>query len=561
MKQVGMQSVYGADRLGRIIPEAGCRKNRLVGIFYFVWLGQDGTDGPFDVSRILAEDPTAARDMNHPAWGRLNGQYHHWGEPLFGYYFSSDEWVIRRHLEMLGFADVDFIVFDTTNRAIYYDNVTKIMNLIADYTRRGYRVPKAAFYTNTASGDTVNELYERIYKPGIAREAWFMLDGKPLVIDKPEECSPEARDFFTHRVSQWPFDDVKPGGFPWMEFIRPQRVYRRPDGTPEIVNVSIAQHPNCAHSDSAFFGEPGALGRSYHDGGTDIRENAWEYGFNFAEQWDFALKTDPEIVFVTGWNEWIAGRWTFDRHEPWTYTVRGEGNAYTFSRPALEPRGVMCDCCSLEYSRDSEPMKGGYFDNYYMQLVENIRRYKGGEALPRDDGDGLAWRDYPDGNLGRDCRGFGTNYYRCAPTANDIRETTVRAEGEKLVFTARAAGEIRPEGNWMRLYVVPVGQKTYGSVLAPWKTETYLVTPDGAVTLYLNKKTERTGTAAVSLDGDTIRYEIDRSALGLPAAGEVMFDFKWADGLASDYDPEALYLAGDTAPYGRLCWRYRGGDR
>ena len=33
--------------------------------------------------------------------------------------------------------------------------------------------------------------------------------------------------------------------------------------------------PPCAHSDSAFFGEDGAWGRSYHNGGHDIRQNAF----------------------------------------------------------------------------------------------------------------------------------------------------------------------------------------------------------------------------------------------------------------------------------------------
>ena len=63
-----------------------------------------------DVSKVIAEDPTAATDMDHPAW--TGSAY--WGEPLFGYYMTEDEWVIRRHIEMLGFADVDFLVFDTT---------------------------------------------------------------------------------------------------------------------------------------------------------------------------------------------------------------------------------------------------------------------------------------------------------------------------------------------------------------------------------------------------------------------------------------------------------------
>jgi hypothetical protein len=62
---------------------------------------------------------------------------------------------------------------------------------------------------------------------------------------------------------------------------------------------------------------------------------------------------------VTGWNEWIAGRWG-------------------------KPDGplVFVDQLDQEFSRDIEPMRGGHGDNYYLQLVANVRRYKGAPSLP-----------------------------------------------------------------------------------------------------------------------------------------------------------------------------------
>ena len=560
MKKADISSVYGCDRLGRAIADhaaAGDRRDRLVGIFYFVWHSQSGYDGPYDVSRIIAEDPTAARDMNHPAWGALNGTMHHWGEPLYGYYFSEDEWVIRRHLEMLGRADIDFIVFDTTNRIIYFDRVTQIMSLICEYLAAGYRVPKAVFYTNTDSGGTVNELYDRIYSKGLYKESWFELDGRPLVIDKPDECRPEVRDFFTHRISQWPFDPVHKGGFPWMEFIRPQRVYRDGEGRPEIMNVSVAQHPNCAHSDSAFFGEEGAWGRSFHGGAMDIRENAYEYGFNFAEQWEYALKIDPKIVFVTGWNEWTAGRWTFDRRQPTSFTLTNEEGSWTYSRDGIpETRGVMCDACSLEYSRDIEPMKGGYFDSYYMQLIEYVRRFKGGYPDCTDDGSGVEYPAFGVPSPGRSCRGYGKYFYTAEKARNTIASMSVKSDKDTIVFTCRYESDLIPEGNYARLYVVPLTQPVYGSVLAPYRTATYIVRPDGTVTRYLNKTESAAGKAAASVSGDTVSYTVPRSVLSLPSDAPVSLDFKWADGIKADNTVEDFYLNGTTAPYGRLCCRY-----
>ena len=554
MKKTDMRCVHGADRLGRVIPDADGRRDRLVGIFYFVCNSFHSDRGPVDVSRVLAEDPTAATDMDHPAWSGSA----YWGEPLFGYYMTEDEWVIRKHIEMLSFADVDFLVFDTTNRAIFYDQVTKIMSLLEEYIDAGFDVPKAVFYTNTEAGATMDELYDKIYAKGLYRKTWFELDGKPLIIGREKECRPEVREFFTHRESQWPLDPLRENGFPWMEFIRPQRVYRKKDGTAEIVNVSVAQHPNCAHSDSAFFGEDGAWGRSFHDGRQDIRQNAVEYGFNFAEQWEYALKVDPQMVFVTGWNEWTAGQWRWDRREPFTYTVKNDEGEFTFYRPGIqEMRAVMCDCCSLEYSRDIEPMKDGYFDNYYMQLIEYIRRYKGSREAPADDGEGLRYEDFPKGNTARDHDGNGATHYVEAAGANDIRVMTVLSDADSVIFTAECAQAIRAEGNYMRLYVVPVQQESYGSVLAPYKTKTYLFTPDGKASLWLNKKMTPLEGVRVAVDGEKIRYEIPKKLLELPETDGFALDFKWADGVKGDNTVEDFYLHGDTAPYGRLCYRYR----
>ena len=63
---------------------------------------------------------------------------------------------------------------------------------------------------------------------------------------------------------------------------------------------------------------------------------------------------------MTGWNEWTAGK---------------------FSRPGLPV--VFVDQFDQEYSRDIEPVAGLHNDNYYYQLVANVRRYKGFPALAK----------------------------------------------------------------------------------------------------------------------------------------------------------------------------------
>ena len=52
-----------------------------VGLFYFLWLGEHGRKGPYDVTKILEADPDAGQKPDSPLWGPW-GTYHHWGEPL-----------------------------------------------------------------------------------------------------------------------------------------------------------------------------------------------------------------------------------------------------------------------------------------------------------------------------------------------------------------------------------------------------------------------------------------------------------------------------------------------
>ena len=49
-------------------------------------------------------------------------------------------------------------------------------------------------------------------------------------------------------------------------------------------------------------------GRSFHDGHPATQPSDVRFGYNFAEQWERAIKEDPQLVFVTGWNEWTAMR-------------------------------------------------------------------------------------------------------------------------------------------------------------------------------------------------------------------------------------------------------------
>jgi hypothetical protein len=179
-------------------------------MFYFLWLGEHGRLGPFDNTQILRRDPDALQKPDSPLWGPVNAP-HHWGESAFGYYLSRDEWVLRRHAQMLSDAGVDVVIFDVTNHLTYpraYDALCRVWSRMR---REGNRTPQIAFLT-PFFGDrasVVKTLYTDFYRPGIARELWFQWQGKPLILADPPPSTPtrwrrrRARPPLWRRAERW----------------------------------------------------------------------------------------------------------------------------------------------------------------------------------------------------------------------------------------------------------------------------------------------------------------------------------------------------------------------
>ncbi len=528
------------DALGRRTPDGATvpapRKDRLVGMFYFLWLGEHGRHKPYDVSKITKEDPQAGYHPDSPLWGGV-GCYHHWGEPFYGYYYSEDEWVIRHHMKLMIEADIDFLFFDTTNAVVYEENCKKVMRVLQEYHDAGWKIPRVMFYTNTASGKTVQKIYEAIYKPAYCPDTWFYYEGKPIIIAVPEECSPETRDFFNIKLSQWPNEADKLGGWPWMDFVRPQRVFANLQNKPEVINVSVAQHPQLRFGDSVLYGEQGNCGRAYHDGRNDPRPDAYLYGDNYREQFERAIEADPPVVLVTGWNEWIAGYWK-----------------------GIPERPVMfVDCANYEYSRDLEMMRGGYFDNYFMQTVGFVRRYKGAEAGRLfHTGEEASYPCFADGDFPRACEGYGT-YYENRTQRNVLTEIRVSHTKEEICFTMIGKAPITPfdgSGSWMRLYLVTEDGTGEHYVLNAH--------PNRADKTTLARVGESLDSlvdiadATYTVDGNRMEVRVARKSLGLD--GDFTLWFKWADATAPIQSVEDFYETGDAAPLGRLYFVYRATD-
>ena len=558
-KQVAGGPLMAVDALGRPTPDTNSgapvnRENRLVGMFYFLWLGEHGRHKPYDISKIVAEDPEIGHKPASPLWGG-HGVYHHWGEPFYGYYYSNDEWVVRRHMKLLMQANVDFLFFDTTNAAIYRENAKLVMRILQEYHDEGWKIPQVMFYTNTASGLTVLDVYDSIYKPGYCPDTWFCLDGKPVIIAVKEECTPECQEFFNIKMSQWPNEPDKLGGWPWMDFTHPQRVFANLDGVDEVINVSVAQHSgNIRFGDSVLYGETSNCGRAYHNGANDPEPDAWKKGYNFAEQFDRAIETDPPIVLVTGWNEWIAGYWS-----------------------GIPERPVMfVDAANYEYSRDIEMMRGGYFDNYFMQLVSYVRKYKGTDetpVYPAVKNTGVEWRKsfdaspaiydcFLDGDMNRHAEGQGGVIYTNFTARNVMDKIGVMHDKDSITFTIRTKDMISDPlgaGSWMKIFLNVKGGESYQYVL------NHHTRKDGTTTL---GKIVGEGDDLACVDvpdmllryevrGDVMRISVPRSVIGLDHDNFTLW-FKVADSREKYRNIEDFYDKGDVAPLGRLNFVYRG---
>ncbi|MCQ2428482.1 MAG: hypothetical protein MJ137_08855 [Clostridia bacterium] len=562
-------TLAGTDALGRVLPlditaeERADGVSRSVGIFYFLWMGQHGTGGPYDNS-IISEIPGATE--SEAAWkaagGGNVGETHFWGKPMFGYYTTNDKWVMRKHIQMLADAGIDYVIFDTTNAYIYEAQALSFLSLLKEFDSQGYKVPKAAFYTNSSSGKTMNEIYERIYKAHPEYEKfWFTWDGKPMIIgvSKDPEIKPEVREFFRIKESQWPNSGKKDDGFPWMEFDRlltPSAVYGL-NGVKEILNVSPAQHnKTCTMSATAFYGANDRT-RSFSPAANAnlTTEEAFLSGVNFAAQWEWALKQDVRSIFVTGWNEWGAQR------QPST----------------LNPKYPIyfVDCCTPNTSRDVEPMEGGFGDNYYMQMIDGIRRFKGTDGRVdiggyrtvdiadenAFEGATAVYRDYAKDSIDRASVGFGSVIYNDMSGLNDFVSAAVLRDRDYLYFEVTCSKTVfKPSDERRMTLFIRCGDESASGEYTFAVNRGEFVNGCAVLEQRDGDKWKKIGECETCVSGRRMAVKIDRSLMGIRGTADgdtdlVSIEFKWADGYTED-DVFSFYKSGDCAPMGRLNYLY-----
>ena len=242
------------------------------------------------------------------------------------------------------------------------------------------------------------------------------------------------------------------------------------------------------------------------------------------------------------------------------------------------------DQYNSEFNRCIHPMKDGYTDNYYMQMAQNIRRYKGIRPIPeldgllqvRVDGDFSDWEkvnvEYLDtigDTVHRNHKGYGGLEYKNDSGRNDIITCKVAVDDENVYFYAGTNGDFTPhsDNNWMLLlidsdkntgtgwfgydYLINkkvVDEKT--TTLSSWPRS---LTPGPAGSSPDNPWTEK-AQLGYRYSGKALEMAVPRELIGLKGDA-FTFDFHWCDNPADLKDPISLCLNGDSAPNRRFNYR------
>lgn len=585
------------DGLGRVIPtytQVGAqRTDKYVGMFYWTWHSQFAHREPCNVSMLLEEYPDAKNDFQHTAWAQTPNARYFWNEPLYGYYNSNDMYVIRKHAELLADAGVDVLFFDCTNGTeIFLKETTLLMEVFAEAVKEGVNVPKVAFMLNIDhdvmmenNKAELRQLYRNIYKKNKYESLWFYWEGKPLILstdkclDPTDSLEKEILEFFTFRQSDRSFFSKDTSYYEklwgWLS-VYPQTKYGvRTDGTVEQMTVSVAQNAsksgwkgwNSSHEYgiTAMNDPSGVLGRSetvgpfsysYNKYGLEnitvnkSMENAYYYGLNFQQQWEYALEIDPDMIFITGWNEWGA-----ERFEEWF----GVNNAFP-------------DQFNDEYSRDIEPSKGPLQDYYYSQLVANIRRFKGAKPMPVQpdahtiditqaasqwDAIEQEYVHYKKSTYARKTQGIGNTFFDSDTMRNDIVRCKVSYDDENVYFMVETVDNISPstDAAWMRLWI------DIGVQANHWEGFEFVVnrkSPDENMACIECSQGgwtwQEVGRIPYSVQGNTLQLSVPREMLGME--NSVEFNFKWSDNMQVEGDILDFYQYGDVAPGGRFMFAF-----
>jgi hypothetical protein len=464
-------------------------------------------------------------------------------------------------------AQVDYLCIDATNLIVYTASTKLLFDLLLKYHRQGFKIPKVAFYTNSNSGRAVDKIYDEFYRSGDYGDVWFYLNSnKPLIIGVTHDSngasdqygpgfndwvSPAMLDFFDVRESQWPNMAFNDNGIPWMDWHYPQRQHL----TSKSMAIPVAQH---SHSRiSASFKDPESH-RGYNNNTQQIED--YREGRSFQDMWDTALRVNteqPGVInnyLVTSFNEWMAIK------------LPNAGAQYGWQ---------FVDVYNTEYSRDIEMMKGGYNDNFYLQLVENIRKLKMTDYVEyqkntldidiNSNSPKAYWKlakasyvDLAGDAIKRNFRGAaGSVWYTDNSARNDIKNVKVAHNNDNVFFYIETEADLTvyQEGDSKYMNILLKTADTdknfagYNYVINRTISgnQASIEVSDGGYNFH------EVGKASITIKGNILQVAIPRNLIGLVNPS---FEFKVTDNITNPEDIMDYYVSGESVPLGRLSYAY-----
>ncbi len=594
------------DDLGRVTPDNSIvgdpRKEKYVGLFYFMCHVHAMGEKVRDHTKIYLEQGLEALKEFLP---KSHGGY--WAEPYFGYYLSYDEWIYFKHAFMLEAAGVDFIFLDYSNYRAYPDATKVLLDTWLKIRKMGFNTPKIVPMCGDMPAILVVDLYtlwDTLFTKPEYDELLFKWEGKPLILgnnDDPRgdrwtvsDTTPQSREQFYEIISKdknileffesglfheclskltvrkcWAWQASKyeedknfAGYWDWLDW-SPQAPGRNFDGEIEQISVKMGTH---AHT---------STGRSYlgkKDYGTglgdfDFTLGTAKYGLCFEEQFRNAMKVNPKVLMITGWNEWYAG------------CIKLPGRDDLVVGHTSTPGYYLVDQFNPEFSRDGEPMKirdgVGFGDNYYYQMVNYIREFKGINKMPVASGQktidlngglsewedvGPVYADFVNDTVFRRHLSWGGAYMYINNTGrNDMDYAKVSQDDENIYFLVTTANPLvfADENNWMNLFLdIDMNHDT------SWEGYDFIINRRRdkntvSVERFLNNSWdfEEVGRAEYKLYERELVLKVAKKTLGIEGK-KISFDFKWADNSTTTGNVMEFMDLGDAAPDSRFNFRY-----
>ena len=595
-QQYAFANVVSEDNYGRkvTVRDPSNPNNKYVGIWYSAWLGthmEAGLHGDgqniYDVNVLEQTNPSA---LNNPHYA--HNYFHFASEPLYGYYSMKDPWIINRHVELLTMAGLDYLMIDATNAITTYGQVyTTLFQTLKKYYDQGWNVPKVAFYTNSASRETLESIQRIIY---LAHPEWsdlwlrFSGDDRPVAVgvslwnaafkggggsdwtnrDEAVEPGSDLYNYFNFYESEWPSTGTSADNSDAMPWMAKWNRAPYPTGAGNIA-ASVIQHSSSSvyasnkdnNASRGFYG--------WENGGG--KNSDWAKGDNLEWQINSARtylnNGQARNLLITGWNEWMAIK-------------NPAGSPSYVNENTARDSGIwFCDVYNAEYSRDIE-MGKAYGDGFYLQLARHTReiKYASGRTYDMEqytindlsnlsiwEGIFTEYADFVGDAMERDgMNAIGKEHvYVDNTNRNDIASIKIVEDASNIYIyvetkeniTTHTAGDL----GWMNLMI---STPNSGNRFMGYD---YIINrkPNSAAGTTSIEKCTTSGTYAWSdagsaeyyTEGKAIVFKIPLSTLGM-SSSNISFNFKVTDNVSNPSDMMSYYIYGDSAPIGRLGYAY-----